>query len=64
MKLIKITLVAAALVAAAGVSAQSRHAKTSAHPSYEGLVMAGYQGWFHNPQKGTMYPDEKNISER
>lgn len=62
MRLIKITLVAAALVAAAGVSAQSRHAKTSAHPSYEGLVMAGYQGWFHNPQKGTMYPDEKNIT--
>ena len=23
--------------------------------------MAGYQGWFHKPEKGMMYPDEKNV---
>ena len=43
------------------VSAQNKHAKTTKYPSYKGLVMAGYQGWFRLPQNGIMYPDEKNI---
>lgn len=28
------------------VSAQNKHAAVSKYPSYKGLVMAGYQGWF------------------
>ena len=55
-------LIVAALSATIGMSAQSRHAKTTSYPSYEGLVMAGYQGWFHNRDKGTMYPDETKIT--
>lgn len=29
-----------------GTFAQSKHGSTTLHPSYRGLVMAGYQGWF------------------
>ncbi|MBR1490987.1 MAG: xylosidase [Bacteroidales bacterium] len=42
-------------------AAQNRHGKDLAHPEYEGLVMAGYQGWFHLPRSGVMYPDENRI---
>lgn len=41
--------------------APSKHAPTSAYPSYHGLVMAGYQGWFHNDSRGIMYPDEGRV---
>ena len=43
------------------VSAQNKHAKETNYPSYKGLIMAGYQGWFHVPQSGTIYPDDKAI---
>ena len=45
----------------ASLNAQNKHSKTTKYPSYKGLAMAGYQGWFRLPQNGVMYPDEKNI---
>ena len=41
--------------------AQDKHSKTTNYPSYDGLVMAGYQGWFRLPANGIMYADEKNM---
>ncbi len=42
--------------------AQTRkHASTTAYPSYKGMIMAGYQGWFRAPADGVMYPDEKQV---
>jgi hypothetical protein len=42
-------------------SAQSKHSKETKYPSYKGLIMAGYQGWFRLPKEGVMYPDEKQV---
>ncbi|MDR3217385.1 MAG: xylosidase [Dysgonamonadaceae bacterium] len=42
-------------------TAQTKHAKTTLYPSYKGLIMAGYQGWFRAPANGVMYPNENQI---
>ena len=44
-----------------GFTAGSRHAGKPVYPTYDGRVMAGYQGWFHNRSGGVMYPDEGSI---
>ncbi|MCD7973649.1 MAG: glycoside hydrolase family 71/99-like protein [Candidatus Azobacteroides sp.] len=54
-------LVVAAAFCSFGLNAQLKHATTTRYPSYKGLVMSGYQGWFRLPENKIMYPDEKTI---
>ncbi len=44
-----------------GFAAGSCHAGNPVYPTYDGRVMTGYQGWFHNRSGGVMYPDEGYI---
>ena len=30
-----------------------KHSQETSYPSYKGLIMAGYPGWFRGPQDGT-----------
>ncbi|MGC3946450.1 MAG: glycoside hydrolase family 71/99-like protein [Chryseolinea sp.] len=51
MRLNLIVFVAAVLLTF-NLTAQTKHSKTSLHPSYNGLIMAGYQGWHNTPEDG------------
>ncbi len=53
MKLRLPIILFAFLIQYTAISAGNKHAKTSQFPSYKGLVMAGYQGWFRAEGDGT-----------
>ncbi|MGB4415513.1 MAG: glycoside hydrolase family 71/99-like protein [Paludibacter sp.] len=43
------------------MQSQTKHALTTKYPTYKGLIMAGYQGWFRPDKKGMMYADENKV---
>lgn len=49
----KIILGIALSILSLNASAQTKHSPETLYPSYEGLIMAGYQGWFRAPGDGT-----------
>ena len=54
-------IIACFITLSMGASAQNKHAVTTKYPSYKGLIMAGYQGWFRVQKDGQMYPDASKI---
>ena len=50
-----------AIAFALSASGGLRHAGNPVYPTYDGRVMAGYQGWFHNRSGGVMYPNEESV---
>ena len=57
----KITLTIIGTLLTLFVYAGNKHAVETDYPSYKGLIMAGYQGWFRVPKEGLMFPDEKHV---
>ena len=54
-------LVVSLILSSAAFAAGTRHAGNPVYPTYDGRVMAGYQGWFHNRSGGVMYPTEESV---
>ena len=46
-------IIALLLLISVQVLAQRKHNKQTSYPSYKGLVMAGYQGWFRAEGDGS-----------
>ena len=49
------------IITFSSIQAVNKHNNTSIFPSYKGLVMCGYQGWFREPTNGKLYPEEKQV---
>lgn len=48
----KLIIVLISVLIAEGTLAQSKHSRKAKFKSYNGLIMAGYQGWFNTPDDG------------
>ena len=46
MKKHLVILTVCLIILGIGLSCQNKHSKKTMYPTYKGLVMAGYQGWF------------------
>jgi hypothetical protein len=53
MKVALITLLGYLRAISAWAAAPYKHSPTTKYPSYDGLIMAGYQGWFRAEGDGT-----------
>ena len=54
-------LILITFVLSTGAIAKAKHSNITKFPSYKGLVMSGYQGWFRAPKEGIIYPDENKL---
>lgn len=43
------------------VLSQNKHSQTTMYPTYKGLIMAGYQGWFQPQKDGKFYSNENQV---
>lgn len=54
-------IIALCLSLAFNWASANKHASETKYPSYKGLIVAGYQGWFRLPEDQIMYPDETKV---
>ncbi len=56
-----IFIISGILLLSVSAKAGTKHSAETLYPTYKGLVMAGYQGWFGAQRDGKMYSDEKQV---